>query len=545
MTYKPIDEIELRLRAERRLRGESKTLSIQSGKESQRLLYELRVYQIELEMQNAELRQAQEELIAAHDDYRNLYDFAPVGYLSISVDGHILRANLTSASLLGVERHALLRQPFAHFIARDGQERYHFFRGRLRQSDAPQTVELPLKKADGTAFWARLDAIIARPTPTAGVREAPVYQLTITDISARKLAEEENARQTAELEATITSITEGLLVYNPEGDLVRINETAARILAYEPEMLALTFHERCLALRAETIDGKAYPPEDMPSMRALRGETTYGELIVLHHPDRTIWTRISSAPIHSPEGQFLGVVTSISDITPLHDLQEQQILLHLVSHDLRTPLAVIYGHAQQIEEKVDEPSKDATMTDSLQAIQRNVKRMTVMIEDLTEMTRVDGGQLRLKREPVELASYLQHYLHGSSAVLDLQRIHLEVTADVPAVLADYDRLERIITNLLSNACKYSDPGTPVLLRASATHDEVTMSVTDRGRGIAPGDVPYLFQRFYRAKGERRAEGIGLGLFITKQLVEAHGGRIWLESETGKGTTFSFTLPIAR
>jgi signal transduction histidine kinase len=282
----------------------------------------------------------------------------------------------------------------------------------------------------------------------------------------------------------------------------------------------------------------------MPTARALRGETTLGALMVLHHPDHTVWVLASAAPIRTPDGEQSGAVATFTDITPLHNLQEQQLLLHLVSHDLRTPLAIISGYVSLIADRVQELGVNGAITTSLNAIQHSVKRMVVMIEDLTELARVEGGQLQLKREPVELPTYLRDFLQRSAAVFDESRIHLDVAAAVPAVLADNDRLERIVSNLLSNAIKYSDPGSLVLLRVHTQDDEIVVSVTDHGRGIPAEDVPHLFQRFYRAKSERRAEGIGLGLYITKALVEAHGGRIWVESEVGRGSMFSFTLPMA-
>ena len=127
--------------------------------------------------------------------------------------------------------------------------------------------------------------------------------------------------------------------------------------------------------------------------------------------------------------------------------------------------------------------------------------------------------------------------------METSRIQEEIPADLPPVCADYARLERILINLLSNALKYSDPGTPVRLRAWQQDGQVVVAVSDQGRGIAPEEIPHLFERFYRTAGARKAEGIGLGLYITRILVEAHGGRIWVESEVGKGSTFSFSLPI--
>ncbi len=542
----PTNDNPLRRQAEERLRRAPETPDTLSSEETRRLLHELRVHQIELEMQNAELRQTQEQLTAARDRYLDLYDYAPVGYLTLNQEGRVLHANLTCADLLRVDRHALLTQPFAHFIARDGQNDYHFFRERLSQSDAPQTVELLLKKADGAIFWARLDAITARETFPPETREITTFRLTISDVTARKQAEEENARQTAELAATMASMADGLLVFNQAGDIIRMNDTAASLLGAPPGEAATPFDERLRLLQVEDLKGSTYPVEEMPSARALRGETTQGAIMVWHHPQRTSWVFMSAAPIHMPDGRQNGAVATISDITALHDLQEQQfLLLHLISHDLRTPLSIIHGHVQLIEGQLGDREGDEALFESLQAIQRSVRRMKVMIEDLTEMARFEGGQVQLKRELLDLATYLPEFLRRAATFFDVQRVHLEVGAEVPAVLADYDRLERIIANLLSNAFKYSDPGTPVLLRACVQQGEVVVSITDQGRGIAPDEIPHLFQRFFRAKTTRKAEGIGLGLYITKQLVAAHGGHIRVESEPGMGSTFFFSLPVAK
>jgi len=129
-------------------------------------------------------------------------------------------------------------------------------------------------------------------------------------------------------------------------------------------------------------------------------------------------------------------------------------------------------------------------------------------------------------------------------VLETTRVQVEIPPDLPPVSADAARLERIFTNLLSNALKYSDPGTPVQVCVQPMSGEVSIAVKDQGQGIAPKDMPHLFEKFYRAGSSRKAEGIGLGLYVTKLMVEAHGGRIRVESEVGKGSTFSFTLPVA-
>jgi len=216
---------------------------------------------------------------------------------------------------------------------------------------------------------------------------------------------------------------------------------------------------------------------------------------------------------------------------------------------LRSPLSIINGYAYLMEDQINEigmaSSLTANLLDSLQQIQHGALRMAKIIEDLTELARIDGGQVQLKREPVAIASFLPDFLQRAAMVLDASRIQLEIASEVSPVLADPDRLERILTNLLSNALKFSTPDTPVQVCVCQQDGELRMSITDQGRGIPPNDIPLLFRRFYRIKDEHRAKGIGLGLYITKKLVEAHGGCIWVESEVEQGSTFFFTLPVVR
>jgi len=171
--------------------------------------------------------------------------------------------------------------------------------------------------------------------------------------------------------------------------------------------------------------------------------------------------------------------------------------------------------------------------------------MNTMIQDLVDSVRSEAGELRLERQPVDLRSFLDELLKRQATALDTQRIRIEAADGLPPVSADPNRLERILVNLLSNALKYSPPGSPVTVSLQQQNGEIITSVADRGPGIAPEEIPRLFQRFYRAAaGRRQPEGIGLGLYITRMLVEAHGGRIWVQSTPGVGSVFSFSLPLA-
>ncbi len=367
------------------------------------------------------------------------------------------------------------------------------------------------------------------------------------DITDRKLAEEERERLLSELNATINSTAIGFLIYNTENQITRANAAAEELLGLSLAEMQQPRETRMAHLRVELPDGRPLMPEASPATRALRGEIVRDTELVLHPPDgRTLWVNVSAAPIRLPDGQVLGVVQTFADITALHNLQEQQkALMQMVSHDLRAPLAVIKGHGQVVSGLLGERHIDGLLQQSMQAIDRGVDRMNLMIQDLVDVTRWEGGQLELKREAVALPRYIADLLQRLSTAMEVSRIHVEMPTDLPPVSADYARLDRMLVNLLSNALKYSDPGTPVHVRAWREQDSVVLAVSDQGRGIDPEDLPHLFERFYRAKGGSKAEGIGLGLYITRVLVEAHGGQIWVDSEVGKGSSFYITLPIAR
>jgi len=281
--------------------------------------------------------------------------------------------------------------------------------------------------------------------------------------------------------------------------------------------------------------------------RALKGESLHGVVVTLHpDPERSVWISVSAAPIRSSDGQLLGTVLTLTDITRLHELQEQRDdILRAVSHDLRSPLSAILGQAQLLLRQLEKAGLTEPPHASAQSIVAVANRMNALIQDLVDSVRSESGQLKLERRPVDLISFVRNLKRQQATAMDTGRIEIEGREGLPPVDADPNRLERILTNLFSNALKYSDPGTPVTVTLAQRNGEIVTSITDRSRGITPEDLPRLFQRYTRIAGERGPrEGLGLGLYITRQLVEAHGGRIWVESEVGKGSTFSFSLPIA-
>ncbi|HEX2988719.1 MAG TPA: ATP-binding protein [Chloroflexota bacterium] len=232
----------------------------------------------------------------------------------------------------------------------------------------------------------------------------------------------------------------------------------------------------------------------------------------------------------------------------LHELQEQRTKYILgISHGLRTPLTAIQGQAQLLLRSLQKAGMNGRLQHSAETVVASSRRMSVMLRDLVDLMHLEARQrLRLNLEPIELPSFIADVIGKLDGVLEAGRVKIEAPESFPQVMADPDRLERILINLLSNALEYSDPGTEVKVKLEQRDGEVIVSIEDRGKGISAERLSGLFQPYHRIQEARRhRESLGLGLYVTKGLVESHGGRIWAESEVGKGSRFSFTLPLSQ
>jgi signal transduction histidine kinase len=217
----------------------------------------------------------------------------------------------------------------------------------------------------------------------------------------------------------------------------------------------------------------------------------------------------------------------------------------MVSHELRTPLGLIKGYVGTLlrpDMAVDEP----TRREFLQVIDEETDRLTELVANLLDMSRIEAGTLRVEPRPTELAPLLMECTTRLHAREPDRALRLDVPADLPPVLADDRRIIQVVDNLLTNAASYTPPDAPIALEARAVDGRVEVAVADGGPGIPPDKRELVFEKFVRLPGERgpRVGGTGLGLAICRGIVQAHGGRIWVESDGGSGSTFAFSLPTA-
>lgn len=247
-----------------------------------------------------------------------------------------------------------------------------------------------------------------------------------------------------------------------------------------------------------------------------------------------------TAAILAPQAPHPAIAATPSPRPVFHE-PARAALIATVSHELRSPLSVIMGYVHTL---LDGAAWDpAQCREFLQIIAASAEKLSILVSDLSDAARMDAGAFQLQREPVRIERIAARVVTNHRVLAPCHQLVVEAGPDLPLAHADPTRIEQVITNLVENAVKYSPAGGTIRVRVTG-RARLTVSVIDEGAGIDSTRIARLFEPFYRADGslERRTQGVGLGLYICRRLVEAHGGTIWAESTAGAGSTFSFTVP---
>jgi PAS domain S-box-containing protein len=295
-------------------------------------------------------------------------------------------------------------------------------------------------------------------------------------------------------------------------------------------------------------DGRPLTEDELPSTRALREEAVVNLETVIDRRrsgGEPIPALVSAAPVRSESGAKLGAVVIFQDITALKQLQHlSQDFMTLVAHDMRTPLQSVLMQLEVLLLRSQGSAAEVPIT-ALHAMRRSGQQLNRLVHDLLDASRIEARGVTLDVATVSVPELASSIVSQVQEALGTHSVTLEVAGTPPAVSADPRRVEQILTNLLENASKYSAEGTPIRVEVAEAGGGATLSVHDEGPGISPEDLPRLFDRYFQTERARaKRQGLGLGLFITKGLVEAHGGTITVESEPGAGSTFRVWLPAA-
>ncbi|MGQ9814113.1 MAG: ATP-binding protein [Candidatus Roseilinea sp.] len=267
-----------------------------------------------------------------------------------------------------------------------------------------------------------------------------------------------------------------------------------------------------------------------------------GDLV---RPDgRRVSVEINFSPLFDREGRLVNIIANVRDITRFREADEMKsTFISIVSHELKTPVALIKGYASTLRRQ-DAQWDEATVRESLQVIEEESDRLARLIDDLLDATRVQTGNFRLTPVEMDLDDLVRKVVRRFQQQAQHHTIINDVPSGLPMVHADEARITQVLSNLLSNAIKYSPDGGEICVSSAVTPKEVIISVSDQGSGISAEDQKQLFTRFFRANNAltRKTQGAGLGLYLSKAIIEAHGGRIWVESDGRRGARFSFSLP---
>ena len=348
----------------------------------------------------------------------------------------------------------------------------------------------------------------------------------------------------ADLETLIDTSPVGVVVFDLRTAAVSFNQEMRRIVngLRDEEQLPEKLLEVMTILRA---DGEEISLEEMPWPQAMSvDKTVRAEEIVLRVPDgRSVRALLNATPIRSEEGEVESFVAILQDLTPLEEQERLRAeFLSMVGHELRTPLTAVKGSVATLLEPPSPLSSDE-LRQFFTIIDAQVDRMHLLIGDLLDVARIETGTLPLSPEPTDvagLAGDARTAFHGGGG---RHEVEVDLAPDLPWVMADRTRIGQVLGNLLASAARNSPESSPIRVSAARDGVHVAVSVSDDGTGIPAESLPHLFRRFSRMDaGEQRGDA-GLGLAVCKGIVEAHGGRIWAESDgPDLGARFSFTIP---
>jgi two-component system phosphate regulon sensor histidine kinase PhoR len=345
----------------------------------------------------------------------------------------------------------------------------------------------------------------------------------------RKLVEGISSEQ-SKLTTVLSNMTDGVIVADKENKIILTNRTAGNLFNFQTET----------AIGKTVIEATHDHEVAELAKRCLVTNKQLNTQIELTPAGN--YLRVIAIPI---SGNILsGSLLLFQDLTELRNFQTmRRELVGNISHDLRTPLAGIKVMIETLRDGAIDDNNAAT--DFLNRIENEVDKLTQMVSELTELSRIEAGNVEFKKEPVDLNTLINEAIIQLKPLANKQNVTLNqiLSNSLPAVNIDRERLSQTIINLVHNAIKFNRVGGSVTITTASDDQTATVKVIDTGIGISKEDLPRIFERFYKADKSRTNIGSGLGLAIAKHTIEAHGGRIWVQSEEGEGSTFGFTIPL--
>jgi PAS domain S-box-containing protein len=484
-------------------------------------------------------KMAEEALRRSEEKYRELISTSADAIISIDQQMRIILWNRGAERMYGYTEAEMLGQSILRIIP----PRFHESEKRLvnrlltgRGLRVEKREMIGLRK-DGS------EVPIEVTTSERKVKNTYISTAIMRDITDRKQAEAALRRSEEKYRTIFENTGTAMAIIETDNRISMVNEEFGKIVGAAKEEIEgkLKWTEMVLEedlQKMAEFHRRRHQGEDVPreyefKFRDTAGRTKHASIIVAMIP------------------QTQQSLVSITDITERKESEAKLLkidqmkseFLSNVSHELRTPLQSIGGFTKLLlNGQVPDP---ATQQEFLRIVDAETLHLGNLINSLLDMSRLEAGRFQVNRRPTPVRDVIIDSINSFHSLTSEKQITLseEIPDRLPEMEVDGERLRQVVINLLSNAVKFSDPGGVVTVRAEERPADLLLQVADHGIGISREDARHLFERFYRAEGELVRGGTGLGLYISRQIVEAHGGRIWAESEPGKGSTFSFTLPL--
>lgn len=473
-------------------------------------------------------RRSEEALRESQSAFRELLESAPAAVVLSDAEDRVTDVNEAVCKLNGFSREELLGKTYRDFL--EPEEAARFERDLPHAAGLIQRSEWRVKRKDGT--FVAVEASIKRLPDGRSLT-------FVHDITERKRVERERDESNRWMRAVLEQSPIGMVrVHGPSAGEVELNDRAQQVLG-RPNA---TYDE--LRARICAQDGRLPDPDELPIARALRGELTVGaEFFVRNAAGECMPISARGAPIVGPDGAVLGAVVAFEDITAAKELERLRAeWSSVIAHDLRQPLATISLSTQVLARATD----DAELLKSFDRIRAAADRLNRMVADLMDLSRLEASRLQLELQRVDVPGLVRAAAERVELGTTDRHFDVRVDGEVPEAHADPDRIAQVLDNLLTNAVKYGKAGTPVVMTVAREGDEIAIDVTNQGRHLSAEEIAHMFERFRRAASAKLEgiQGVGLGLYITRSLVEAHGGHLTAESTPEGVTTLRFTLPIA-